>query len=95
MSEASKDTISQVGAAFREDGRVGSAFNTDGILGGTAQKVGGPFDKEGIIGNQFTTDGALGGTAQVAGEKISGMAASAKADPQSGAADRSSRPADR
>ncbi|KIJ70142.1 hypothetical protein HYDPIDRAFT_104813 [Hydnomerulius pinastri MD-312] len=95
MSDTSKDYIAQVGSAFREDGSIGSAFKSEGLIGGTAQGVGGPFDKEGIVGKQFTTDGMVGGTAQIAGERISGAAASSKENPQSGAADRSTRPADR
>jgi len=93
--EAAKDAVAQAGAAFREDGSVGSQFKSDGAIGSIPQSIGGPLDKHGAIGHQFTTEGAIGGTAQIAGEKISGAAASAKVDPQSGAADRSTIPKDR
>ncbi|KAI4161222.1 MAG: hypothetical protein LQ342_005013 [Letrouitia transgressa] len=49
---------------FSKDGAVGSMFNADGPLGGTAQKVGGPFDKEGAVGKHFNADGKIGGMVQ-------------------------------
>ncbi|MCJ1395471.1 hypothetical protein MMC18_008357 [Xylographa bjoerkii] len=54
---------------FDKSGAVGSMFNADGAIGGTAQKVGGPLDKEGMIGKHFNADGALGGTAQSLADK--------------------------
>lgn len=76
-----KQTVAQAGAAFREDGAVGSAFKTDGTAGGTAQAVGGPLDKHGAVGHQFTTEGAIGGSVQAAAEKVSGSAAAASSNP--------------
>ncbi|MCJ1233602.1 hypothetical protein MMC14_001560 [Varicellaria rhodocarpa] len=38
--------------------------DTNGAIGGTAQKVGGPFDKEGAVGKQFNADGGIGGAVQ-------------------------------
>ncbi|MCJ1277175.1 hypothetical protein MMC21_004985 [Puttea exsequens] len=52
-------------SAFSKSGAIGSLFNPDGALGGTAQKVGGPFDKEGVVGSQFTAEGGgIGGMVQ-------------------------------
>ncbi|KAI4209281.1 MAG: hypothetical protein LQ351_007781 [Letrouitia transgressa] len=51
-------------SVFSKDGAVGSMFNADGPLGGTAQKVGGPFDKEGAVGKHFNADGKIGGMVQ-------------------------------
>lgn len=54
---------------FSKHGAVGSAFNADGAIGGTAEKVGGPFSQQGAIGKQFTAEGGVGGTFQKLAEK--------------------------
>ncbi|MCJ1229377.1 hypothetical protein MMC12_006043 [Toensbergia leucococca] len=51
-------------SVFSKDGSIGSMFNADGPIGGTAHKVGGPFDKEGSIGQHFNADGKIGGAVQ-------------------------------
>lgn len=37
---------------------------TDGAIGGTADKVGGPLAADGAIGKHFTDRGAVGGAVQ-------------------------------
>jgi hypothetical protein len=54
---------------IRREPAVGSSIlilcpQTDGVIGGTADKVGGPFSKEGVVGRQFTETGSVGGTVQ-------------------------------
>ncbi|CAF9918664.1 hypothetical protein IMSHALPRED_004370 [Imshaugia aleurites] len=49
---------------FSKDGPLGSMFNADGAIGGTAQKIGGPLDKDGSIGQHFNADGKIGGMVQ-------------------------------
>ncbi|GAB7366766.1 hypothetical protein MBLNU230_g0720t1 [Neophaeotheca triangularis] len=51
-------------SVFDKGGAVGSAFKSDGAIGGTAEKVGGPFSSSGAVGKQFTEQGGIGGSVQ-------------------------------
>lgn len=39
-------------------------MQSEGAIGGTANKLGGPFSKDGTVGHQFTDKGSVGGTVQ-------------------------------
>ncbi|KAI9721817.1 MAG: hypothetical protein M1812_002153 [Candelaria pacifica] len=64
VEPAGEKTAGTGTSAFSSSGAIGSMFNADGALGGTAQKVGGPFDKQGAIGSKFTDKGTIGGMVQ-------------------------------